>query len=164
MTPFVRRIAAFGLFVFSSVVYANDYPAKPVRFIVAFPPGGNSDRIARLVGVNLTERLGRPFVIDNRGGAGGVIAEEVTARSAPDGYTVLLVSIAHVVSPLLNKKLPYDAMKDLIPVSLLVSMPNVLVVHNSVNVKSVPELITLAKAKPGELNYASSHATSLHIS
>lgn len=159
----LTRLFIVGLLVSAALAHAQSYPLKPVRFIVAFPPGGNADLVARLVGQKLTDGLGRPFVIDNRGGAGGVIAEEVTARSAPDGYTVLLVSLAHVVSPTLNKKLPYDSMKDLMPVSLLVSVPNVLVVNKAVSVQSLPELIALAKSKPGELNYASSHGTSLHI-
>ncbi|MGZ9067127.1 MAG: Bug family tripartite tricarboxylate transporter substrate binding protein [Burkholderiales bacterium] len=143
--------------------YADTYPSKPVRFVVAFPPGGNADLVARLVGQKLSEALGRTFVIDNRGGAGGVIAEEVTSRSAGDGYTILLVSLAHVVNPTLNKKLAYDPLRDLIPVSLVASVPNVLVVHRSLPAQSVPELIALAKSKPGALNYASSHATSLHM-
>ncbi|MGZ9077345.1 MAG: tripartite tricarboxylate transporter substrate binding protein [Burkholderiales bacterium] len=134
-----------------------------MRFVVAFPPGGNADLVARLVGQKLSEALGRTFVIDNRGGAGGVIAEEVTSRSAGDGYTILLVSLAHVVNPTLNKKLAYDPLRDLIPVSLVASVPNVLVVHRSLPAQSVPELIALAKSKPGALNYASSHATSLHM-
>ncbi len=139
------------------------YPDKPVRFIVAFPPGGNADLMARLVAQRLGEALGKPFVIDNRGGAAGMIAEEVTARSLPDGYTILLVSLAHVVNPRLNSKLSYDPVKDLAPVSLVAAVPNVLIVHNSVPVKSVPELIALAKAKPGELTYAASLGTSLFI-
>jgi tripartite-type tricarboxylate transporter receptor subunit TctC len=143
--------------------YADTYPSKPVRFVVAFPPGGNADLVARLVGQKLSEALGRTFVIDNRGGAGGVIAEEVTSRSAADGYTILLVSLAHVVNPTLNKKLAYDPLRDLMPVSLVASVPNVLVVHRSLPAQSVPELIALAKSKPGALNYASSHATSLHM-
>lgn len=134
-----------------------------MRFIVAFPPGGNADLVARLIGQKLSEALGRAFVIDNRGGAGGVIAEEVAARSAPDGYTVLLVSLAHAVNPTLNKKLSYDPSKDLTPISLVVSVPNVLVVHRGLAVQSVPELIALAKSKPGDLSYASSRATSLHM-
>lgn len=139
------------------------YPSKPVRFLVAFPPGGNADFIARITGQRLAEALGRSFVIDNRGGAGGIIGEELAARSVPDGYTILLVSIAHVVNPALHKKLSYDPFKDLAPVSLVSAVPNALVVHNSVNVRSVPELISLAKSKPGVLNYASSQGTSLHI-
>jgi len=143
--------------------HAAAWPDKPVRVIVAFPAGGNADLIGRLVSQGLTTSLGRNFIIDNRGGAGGVVAEEITAKSAPDGYTMLLVSITHVVNPGLHKKLAFDPQKDFTPVSLVASVPNVLVVHASVNVKSVPELIALAKAKPGQLNYASSQGTSLHI-
>jgi tripartite-type tricarboxylate transporter receptor subunit TctC len=156
-------IAIVESLVFGPLARADDYPTKPVRFVVAIPAGGNVDLVARLVGQKLTDALGRPFVIDNRGGAGGVIAEELVSRSAADGYTILMVSIAHIVNPSLNKKLPYDSFRDFMPVSLVVSVPNVLVVHNSLGVQSVPELIALAKAKPGQLNYASSHGTSLHL-
>ncbi|HEV2095172.1 MAG TPA: tripartite tricarboxylate transporter substrate-binding protein, partial [Chthoniobacterales bacterium] len=100
------------IFLLAPLAGADSYPAKAVRFIVAFPAGGNSDLVARIVGQKLTDSLGRPFVIDNRGGAGGVIAEELAARSAPDGYTLLHVSIAHVIGSILNKKLSYDAMRD----------------------------------------------------
>lgn len=139
------------------------YPEKPVRFIVAYPAGGSADLIARVIGQRLADALQQPFVIDNRGGAGGMIGEELAARSTPDGYTVVLASISHVVNPFINPTLGYDPLKDLLPVSLLVSVPNVLVVHNTLAVKSVPELITLAKSKPGQLNYASSVGTSLHL-
>ena len=142
---------------------AENYPAKPVRFIIAFAPGGNADLMGRLAAQKLTEGLGRPFVVDNRGGAGGVIAEEIAARAVPDGYTLLFVSLAHTVSDAINRKLAYYPLQDLIPVSLLVSVPNVLVVHRSLPAQSVPELIKLARARPGELNYASSHASTLHI-
>ena len=147
----------------AALAQGNAYPVKPVRYIVAFPPGGNADFIARTVGQKLTDAFGKSFVIDNRGGAGGIIGEELAVKSAPDGYTILFVSIAHVVNPSLGRKLSYDPLKDLMPVSLVASAPNALVVHNSVNAKSVPELIALAKAKPGFLNYASSSGTSLHI-
>jgi tripartite-type tricarboxylate transporter receptor subunit TctC len=154
---------AAACFCVGLACHAAAWPDKPVRFIVAFPAGGNADIIGRLVSQGLTTALGRNFIIDNRGGAGGVIAEEIAAKSAPDGYTILLVSITHVVNPSLHKKLPYDPQKDFTPVSLVASVPNVLVVNASVNVKSVPELIALAKAKPGQLNYASSQGTSLYI-
>jgi tripartite-type tricarboxylate transporter receptor subunit TctC len=142
---------------------AASYPEKPVRFIVAFPAGGNADLVARVIAQGLSSAFGRNFVIDNRGGAGGVVAEETTARAAPDGYTILEVSVTHVVNPSLHRKLNYDPMKELTPVSVVAAVPNVLVVHNSVGVKSVSELIALAKAKPAQLNYASSQGTSLHI-
>lgn len=158
-----RFTVMIGLLVSGSITCAENYPVRPVRFIVAFPAGGNADLVARLVGQKLTDTLGRPFVIDNRGGAAGVIAEELAARSSPDGYTILLVSLAHVMNAVLHKKLSYDPLRDFMPVSLVVSVPNVLVVNKSLNAQSVPELIALAKAKPGQLNYASSHGTSLHI-
>lgn len=139
------------------------YPDKPVRLIVAYPAGGGADLIARVVGQKLAESLQQPFVIDNRGGAGGLIGEELAAKSAPDGYTLLLISISHVVNPLLHAKLAHDPLKDLDPVSLVVSVPNVLVVHGALNVRSVPELIALAKSRPAQLNYASSVGTSLHL-
>jgi len=164
----VKRLArialACALVAVSSSFAADAYPSKPVRFIVAFPPGGNADLMGRIAAQKLTEAFGRPFVVDNRGGAAGVIAEEIAAHSVPDGYTLLLVSLAHTFSAAISKKLTYDPMRDLIPVSLLDSVPNVLVVNKALPVQSVPELIKLAKSKPGELNYASSYGTTLHIS
>lgn len=147
----------------ASISVAAEYPAKPVRVIVAFPAGGNADLIARVLSQGLTSTFGRNFLIDNRGGAGGIIAEEIAAKADPNGYTILQVSISHVMNPILDGKLPYDPFKDLTPVSVVASVPNVLIVPNSVNAKSVPELIALAKAKPGQLNYASSRGTSLQI-
>ena len=161
----LRTVAALASLVVVGVpAHGNPYPEKPVRFIVAYPAGGSADLIARVIGQKLADALQQPFVIDNRGGAGGLIGEELAVKSAPDGHTLLLVSISHVVNPHLNAKLAHNPMRDLAPVSLLVSVPNVLVVHQSLPVKSVPELITLAKAKPGQLNYASSLGTSLHLS
>jgi tripartite-type tricarboxylate transporter receptor subunit TctC len=158
-----RAALAAACFCCGLACHAAAWPDRPVRFIVAFPAGGNADLIGRLASQGLTSAFGRNFIIDNRGGAGGVIAEEITAKSASDGYTMLLVSITHVVNPNLHKKLPYDPQKDFTPVSLVASVPNVLVVNASVNVQSVPQLIALAQAKPGQLNYASSQGTSLHI-
>jgi tripartite-type tricarboxylate transporter receptor subunit TctC len=160
---FVRIVFGTAFAACGALAHADTYPARPVRFIVAFPPGGNVDLMGRLAAQKLSEGLGRPFVVDNRGGAGGMIAEEIVARAAPDGYTLLMVSLAHTVTPALNKRLTYDPARDLAPVSLLVAVPNVLVVHASVKAHSVPELIRLAKARPGELSYASSHATTLHL-
>jgi tripartite-type tricarboxylate transporter receptor subunit TctC len=133
---------------------AQDYPTKPIRLIIPFPPGGSNDVVGRMVALQLGERLGRQVVVDNRGGAGGIIGTEAAAKSAPDGYTLLIISIAHAVSPWLYK-LQYDPIKSFVPVSILASGPNVLVVNPSLPVHSVPELIALAKQKPGELNYAS---------
>lgn len=161
--PALAALAA-GLVLNAGQAYCAAYPTKPIRFIVAFPPGGNADMVARTIGQKLAERLGQQVVIDNRGGAGGIIGEDLAAKSAPDGYTIVLVAISHAVNPSLYKKLPYDAAKDFVPVALVVSVPNVLVVNALVPVKSVPELVALARAKPGHLNYASSgNGTSLHL-
>jgi tripartite-type tricarboxylate transporter receptor subunit TctC len=158
LLPAIAAVAAAG-----PAAPADNYPVRPVRFIVATAAGGNVDMVARLVGHKLTESMGRPFVVDNRGGAGGVIAEEITTRSPADGYTLLLVSISHVVNPNLGTKLQYDPLRDLASISQVTSVPNVLVVHISVPARSVPELIALAKSKPGQLNYASSHGTTLFL-
>lgn len=142
----------------------SQYPVKPIRFIVPFPPGGNADAIARPLAEKLAERWGQQVVIDNRGGAGGIIGESLTAQAAPDGYTILYVSMSHAVNGALYKKLPYDPVKDFEPVVLAVSVPNMLVVHQGVAARSVPELIELAKSQSGKLNYGSSgNGTSQHL-
>ena len=133
---------------------ADPYPNKPVRLIVPFPPGGSNDIVGRLMAAKLTDRLGQQVVVENHGGAGGSIGSELAAKSAPDGYTLLIVSAAFAINTSLYK-LPYDPEKDFTPVSLLGKGPNVLAVHPSVPANSVKELIALAKAKPGELICAS---------
>jgi tripartite-type tricarboxylate transporter receptor subunit TctC len=138
----------------SAPLAAQEYPTKPVRLIIPFPPGGSNDVVGRMIATQLSDRLGKQVVVDNRGGAGGVIGTEVAANSPPDGYTLLIISIAHAVSPWLYK-LQYDPIKSFTPVAILASGPNVLVVHPDLPVHSVKELIALAKQKPGELNYAS---------
>lgn len=132
-----------------------DYPVKPIRIIVPFAPGGPNDILARTLGQKLTERWGKQVIVDNRPGGGTVIATELTARASPDGYTLLMVSTAHAVNPTLLKKLPYDTVRDFAPVIRLVSSSNVLVTNPNVPVTGVRDLIALAKAKPGEINYAS---------
>jgi tripartite-type tricarboxylate transporter receptor subunit TctC len=138
---------------------AQDYPTKPVRLIIPFPPGGSNDVVGRMIATQLGERLGKQVVVDNRGGAGGVLGTEVVANSAPDGYTLLVISLAYAVNPALYK-LKYDPSKAFAPVAMLGSGANVLTVHPLVPVNSVKELIALAKQKPGELNYASAGAGS----
>jgi tripartite-type tricarboxylate transporter receptor subunit TctC len=134
---------------------AQTYPAKPVRMISPFPPGGGTDAVARLVAQALSDQLGQQVVVDSRGGANGIIGTELAARSAADGYTLLLGNSAPLaILPHLTQKLPYDPVKDFSPISLGALSDFVLVVHPSVPVKSVRELIALAKAKPGQLNYA----------
>jgi tripartite-type tricarboxylate transporter receptor subunit TctC len=135
---------------------AQQYPIRPIRFILGFAPGGGSDTTARAIGTRLSENLGQPVVIDNRAGAGGNIAAEIVARSQPDGYTMLLGNNGILaVNVSLYSKLAFDPVKDFAPVVLVASQPNVLVVHPAVQANSVKELVALAKAKPGQLNYAS---------
>ena len=133
---------------------AQSYPSKPVRLIVPFPPGGSNDIVGRMIAAQLGERLGQPVVVDNRGGAGGTIGTDMAAKAAPDGYTLLLISVAHAFNPAMYKKLPYDPEKSFAPIGLVAAGPVALTVHPSVPAASVKELIALAKAKPGQLNYA----------
>ena len=144
---------------------ADVYPAKPIRFVVAFPPGGGTDIIARSIAHKLAERLARQVVVDNRPGAGGNIGTDIVAKSAPDGYTLLMGSAGPLaINASLFATMPFDPIKDLAPVTLAASTPNVLVVHPSLPARSVKELIALAKAKPGEINFASSgHGTPAHL-
>jgi tripartite-type tricarboxylate transporter receptor subunit TctC len=133
---------------------AEDYPNRPVRLIIPFPPGGSNDVVGRLVANQLGERLGQQVYVDNRGGAGGVIGTEAAATAAPDGYTLLVVSLAHAVNPTLYK-LNYDPVKSFTPVAIMATGPNVLAVNPQLPVNSVADLVALAKQKPGELEYAS---------
>jgi len=135
------------------------YPTKPVRLIVPYPPGGGNDTLARMFGAKLTEAWGQQIIVDNRGGAGTTIGASIAARAVPDGYTVLLSSIAtHAIAPNLYAKPGYDPVKDFAPITLLAIAPTVLCVNPSVPVRSVQELIALAKAKPGQLRFASGGA------
>ena len=135
---------------------ASPYPNRPVRFIIAQLPGGNADIIGRALAEGLVETLGQQFVIDNRGGASGIIATEMVVRAAPDGHTLLLVGSAFGVNPAVTRKLPYDPLRDLAAISLVATAPNLLVVGSSLPIKSVAELIAAAKAKPGQLTFGSS--------
>jgi tripartite-type tricarboxylate transporter receptor subunit TctC len=135
---------------------AQQYPVRPVRLVLGFAPGGASDTMARVVAIRLSENLGQPVVIDNRAGAGGNIAAEIVAHSAPDGYTMLLGNNGILaVNVSLYPKLGFDPVKDFAPVVLIASQPNILVVHPAVTAGSVKDLVALAKSKPGQLNYAS---------
>ena len=135
---------------------AQSYPAKAVRMIVPFPPGGGTDYTARLIGQKLSELWAQPVVIENRPGASTIIGSEIVVKAPPDGYTLLMGSTNHTINPSLIAKLPYDTIKDFAPITVCVTSSYVLVVHPSLPVKSVKELIALAKARPGEINYASS--------
>ena len=137
------------------------YPIKPIRLIVPYAPGGGNDTMARVIGGKLAEAWGQQVIIDNRPGANGLVACEITATATPDGYTLLMANIgSHGINPALYKKIPYDPVKDFAPVSQLGSTANVLVVHPSTPVKNLPELVSLAKAKPGQLTYGSNGAGS----
>ena len=134
--------------------FAEDYPNRPVRLIIPFPPGGSNDVVGRLVAQQLSTMLGQQVYVDNRSGAGGTIGTEACANAAPDGYTICVISIAHAVNPALYT-LKYDPIKSFTPISIFATGPNVLVVNPTSPIKSVKELVALAKEKPGELNYAS---------
>src|SRR6266567_6918311 len=149
-------IKTAGLIIaLTTAAAAQDYPTKPVRLIIPFPPGGSNDVVGRLFATHLSERLGKQVVVDNRGaGAGGIVGTEIVANSPHDGYTLLIISLAHAVNPWLYK-LPYDPIKSFTPVAILASGPNVLVVNPELPVHSVKELLAAAKEKPGQLQYAS---------
>jgi tripartite-type tricarboxylate transporter receptor subunit TctC len=156
MPTFLYRLmvtAALLVAVMASA-FADDYPSRPVRLIVPFPPGGSNDVVGRLVAMQLSNQLGQQVFVDNRGGAGGVIGTEACATAAPDGYTFCIISIAHAVNPALHK-LNYDPIKSFTPISIFATGPNVLAINPTLPVNSVKELVALAKQKPGELNYAS---------
>lgn len=150
-----RVIAAAVLCAFGAVAQAQTYPAKTVRVIVPFSPGGGSDFIARAVAPQLSKALGQQFVVDNRPGAGSTLGSEIALKSAPDGYTLLLISGSYTTSPSLYKNMKYDALNDMVPVVQTENGPYVVVVHPSLPVKTVKQLVALAKSKPGQLNYAS---------
>jgi len=136
---------------------AQSYPTRPVRMMVGFPAGGPTDIVARTVAQKLTEQLGQPVIVDNRGGAGGVIATELVAKSPPDGYTLLMGTIGGIaVAMSLQPDRGYDSLRDLAPITQTVTVTNLLVTHPSVPARNVKELLAIAKAKPGRLNYASS--------
>jgi tripartite-type tricarboxylate transporter receptor subunit TctC len=153
MASLLLRVAVLVL-ALTTTGPAQEYPTKPVRLIVPFPPGGSNDIVARMIATQLGERWGKQVVVDNRGGAGGVIGTDLAAKAPPDGYTLVVVSIAHAVNPWLYK-LTYDPVKSFTPVAILATGPNVLTVNPGLPVHSVKELVALAKQKPGELQYAS---------
>ncbi len=145
---------------------AENYPSKPIRMIVPFSVGGTTDILARIIGQELTKAWGQQVIIDNRPGAGGNIGADLVAKSAPDGYTLVMGTVGtHAINASLYKKMPYDTVKDFAPITLVAAVPNVLVVHPAVPAKSVKELIEYAKANPGKLSFASSgNGTSVHLS
>jgi tripartite-type tricarboxylate transporter receptor subunit TctC len=157
MQAFLKCLFAALVVMAPAEAVAQGFPNKPIKLIVPFPPGGPNDIIARVVGQKMSEILGQPVLIDNRGGAGGVLGTDAVAKASPDGYTIAITSAgALAISTSMQQKLPYDSLKDLKPVTLVATVPELLVVATSVPAKSMSELIALAKAKPGQLNFASS--------
>ena len=148
-----------------AATHAQSWPSKPIRYIVPFPPGGATDILARSMADKLGPALGQPVIVENRAGAAGNIGTELAAKAAPDGYTILMVTVAQSISETLYAKLGYNLMRDLAPVILVARVPNVMVVHPSVPARSVKEFIDYAKANPGKVNFASSGSgTSIHMS
>jgi len=157
----VLKACALAALALAAAAHAQVYPAKPLRMIVAYPPGGGTDIVARMLAQKLGESLGQSVVVENRGGASGNIGTELAARAAPDGYTILMGNVApNAINVSLFKDLPFDPVADFAPVSLVASTPNILVVHPSTPARTVKEVIALAKAKPGTLNFASAGAGS----
>lgn len=149
---------------FQGEIFAQNYPVRPIRLVIPYPPGGGTDIIGRVVAQNLTNAFGQQVVVDNRGGAGGTIGTEIVARSASDGYTLLMVPTSHVINPSIYPKLPYDTAKDFTSITLAASATIVLASHPSIPAKSVKELIVLAQAKAGQLNFGSAgNGTVFHL-
>src|SRR5437867_5814278 len=154
-----KFLALVALCAAAAGACAQAYPAKPIRMVVGFPPGGGNDIIARMIGAKMQEAWGQPVLIDNKPGANSIIAAEYVAKSAPDGYTLLVNDTGGMsVNPVLYAQLPYDSLKDFVPISMVGSFPLVLVVHPSVPANSVQELVAYAKANPRTLNYSSGSA------
>lgn len=159
--PFVLLTAVLGAML-ASAAQAQSYPAKPVRLILSYPPGGATDTLGRMLGRALSESWGVPVVADNRPGASGNIGTNLCVKSPPDGYTMCFVAVAQAMASRLSTNVPYDSLRDFSHVTQIVSMPMLLLVHPSLPVKNVKDLIALAKKKPGALNYASSGGGASH--
>jgi tripartite-type tricarboxylate transporter receptor subunit TctC len=161
----VKRLLAFLICALAVTAHAQTYPSKAVRVIIPYPPGGGNDTLGRLFAAKLADRTGQPFVVENRPGAGTMIGTEAAAKATPDGYTILLSSIAtHALSPNLYSRVPYDPIKDFAPITLLGIAPTVLVVNQELSAKTLGELISLAKRQPGIFAYASGgNGTPPHI-
>ena len=150
--PVLALAALAGLVSVSAV--AQTYPARPVRMIIPFAPGGNTDIIGRVFAPKFSEALGQQVVIDNRGGAGSTIGTDLAAKSPPDGYVLLMVSAAHTINPAMAKKLPYDSIKDFVPISVIADVPTAFTIHPALPAKNVKEFIAIARARPGEIFYS----------
>jgi tripartite-type tricarboxylate transporter receptor subunit TctC len=162
MRSVLLALSACAVVSVSGAALAQAWPNKPITIIVPFPAGGTTDLITRPIAQKLSEVLKQPVVVENRGGAGGTLGAGAVARAAPDGYTFLVGAIHHTIATSLYKKLPYDFEKDLMPITVLAFVPNIVVVHPSVPVKTIPELIALAKSKPGGVTYGSAGSGTSH--
>ena len=151
-----RYLAAILAIAALPCAAADDYPQRPIRLIIPYPPGGAGDIIGRMLSAKLGDAFGRQVVADNRPGGGQVIATQIAARAAPDGYTLFLASTTHAINPGLLRELPYDSIRDFAPITIVADSPLVFVAHPSLGVSSIKELIAAAKARPGRINYASS--------
>jgi tripartite-type tricarboxylate transporter receptor subunit TctC len=156
-----RLLSGLTLLLIPVLAVAQDFPARPIKLIVPFPPGGPNDIIARIVGQRISELASQPVVIDNRGGQGGTLGTDAVAKAAPDGYTIAIVNAGALAINQTMEKVPYETLKDLAPVTLVVTVPEMLVVAGNVPAKDMRELVALAKAQPGKLNFASTGAGSL---
>ena len=168
-TRSLKRLGALALVALTCAVLApaqaQTYPSRPIRLIVPFGPGGGNDLLARITALKLTESMGQPVVVENRPGASGVIGTQAVQRAAPDGYTIVIGGTPLTVNQTLRKDIPYDVLKDFTPISLLVLQPNVLVVNPSVPATTLKDLLAMAKAQPGKLNYATgSNGSAPHLS
>jgi len=149
----------------AGAAWAQDYPVRPIRVAIPFPPGGTSDILTRVIGQKLSASMGQPFIVDNRPGAGGVIATDIVAKANPDGYTLYMAFVSHAINPHVYAKLPYDTERDFTPIAMFAVSPNVVVVTPSLPIQSIKDLVAVARAKPGSFNYASSGTgTNSHLS
>ena len=150
----LRLVLAFALAIFAGAAHADDYPSRPIRLVVPYAAGGGADSVARIVAKRVSETIGQPIVIENRGGAGSIIGTDLVNKSDPDGYTLLLGQSGPIsINPAVYKKLPYDPLKDFAPVTMTTAYPYIMVVNPTLGVKTLKEFVTLAARKPGELNY-----------
>ena len=166
MSKLIPALMAMAIVIPSSSAFGQTaYPAKTVRVVVPFPPGGTNDLAGRIVMRDVADAMGQPFVIDNRAGASGIIGAEIVARAPADGHTLMVSSTSHLTNGLMFRKVPYDTLKDFTPVALLAATPGVLMVHPSLPVRSVKEFVALAKTRPGQISYSSNgEGGTLHLS
>ncbi len=162
LTPRIIFTAlAAGSTLLGATAHAQTYPTRAIRFIIPQSPGSSTDTVARMIGARLAEKSGQPVIPENRAGAGGIIGAEITAKAAPDGYTIVIVSATHTVNPSLRRNLPYDAITDFAPITMATAQTYVMLAHPSLPARNVKELVALARARPGQINYASSGAGTL---